>query len=308
MPVTSTLPTVEQPRSEQVAVEGGTLAVARWGDPEAPAVLAVHGLTSSHAFWMLVAAELGDEVSLLAPDLRGRGRSGAIPGPFGIDVHARDLVAVLDAAGAGEAVVVGHSMGGFVAAVLAVRSPERVSRLVLVDGGAPLTDPLPAGADVGEVLAGIVGPSLERLGRTFASSEEYRARWRSHPAFGEVPEALVQAYSDADLVGEAPSLRSSVSAEAVRADAAGMLQDRGVFSASARATCPVVLLHAERGMLDEPVGLYSSALLERARRAAPRTVLRAVPGTNHFTIGMSPHGAAAIASTIREAVAATTMR
>lgn len=290
---------------EEVPVAGGTLAVARWGAPDAPAVLAAHGLTSSHAFWSLVADELRDEVSFLAPDLRGRGRSADVTGPFGIAVHAEDLVEVLDLLGVREAIAVGHSMGGFVASVLALRYPPRVTRLVLVDGGAPLTDPLPADADVDAVLAGIAGPSLDRLGRTFASREEYREFWRSHPAFREVPEPLVEAYADADLVGEEPELRSSVSAEAVHADAAAMLLDPEVVDAHARVRCPVVLMHAERGMLDQPDAVYPHHRLEQVRAAAPATVLRAVPGTNHFTIGMSRHGAAAIASTIREAVAAT---
>jgi len=296
---------VTPPRFEEVPVAGGTLAVARWGAAGAPAVVAAHGLTSSHAFWSLVAEELGDEVALLAPDLRGRGRSAGVDGPFGIAVHAEDLVEVLDAAGIPEAIAVGHSMGGFVASVLAVRHPSRVSRLVLVDGGPPLMDPLAADADVDAVIAQIVGPSLERLDRTFASREEYRAFWRSHPAFREVPEPVLEAYADADLVGEEPELRSSVSAEAVHADAAAMLRDPDVLDAHARATCPVVLLHAERGMLDQPEALYPHARLERVRAAARGTVLRAVPGTNHFTVGLSRHGAAAIASTIREAVAAT---
>lgn len=293
------------PTFEEVPVAGGTLAVARWGAPDAPAVLAAHGLTSSHALWSLVAEELGDEVSLLAPDLRGRGRSAEVEGPFGIPVHAEDLVEALDLFGVREAIAVGHSMGGFVTSVLAARYPARVSFLVLVDGGGPFTDPLPADTDVDEVTAGLVGPALERLGRTFASREEYREFWRSHPAFREVPEPVLQAFADADLVGEEPELRSPVSAEAVRADAAGMLLDPDVLEAHARATCPVVLMHAERGMLDQPEAMYPHSRLERVRKAAPQTVLRAVPGTNHYTIAMSTHGAAAVASTIREAVAAT---
>jgi len=50
---------------------------------------------------------------LVAPDLRRGGASASIPGPFGIDAHADDLVAVLDRIGAGTATIVGQSMDGF---------------------------------------------------------------------------------------------------------------------------------------------------------------------------------------------------
>ena len=53
-------------------------------------------------------------VRLIAPDLRGRGRSNTLPGPFGMTRHADDMAAVLDFLGVPRAVVVGHSMGGFV--------------------------------------------------------------------------------------------------------------------------------------------------------------------------------------------------
>src|SRR6266511_2772920 len=81
-------------------------------------------------------AELLDgEVTLVAPDLRGRAGSRDAPGPYGIGRHADDLVAVLDHLGVSEALMVGHSMGGFVATVAAVRHPSRTTGVVLVDGG-----------------------------------------------------------------------------------------------------------------------------------------------------------------------------
>ena len=91
--------------------------------------------TATHLGWLEVAQRLPD-VILLAPDLRGRGRSAHLPGPYGLATHVADLVALLDAVGC-ERVVVGHSMGGFVAVTLAALHPDRVSRLVLVDGGLP---------------------------------------------------------------------------------------------------------------------------------------------------------------------------
>src|ERR1700757_2496553 len=86
----------------EVPVHGGTLHVGRAGPPPERAgavVLAVHGVTSSLMAYRRVARELlkaAPGVCLLVPDLRGRGRSCSLPGPYGVPAHLTDLVAVLD--------------------------------------------------------------------------------------------------------------------------------------------------------------------------------------------------------------------
>src|SRR5690606_16543776 len=107
---------------------------------QAPDVLVVHGITASHLAWPFVVSQLPGK-RVIAPDLRGRGSSSTLVGSAGMRAHAADLVAVLDALGAESVPVIGHSMGGFVAVVFAHVAPERVSQLVLVDGGLPLDAP-----------------------------------------------------------------------------------------------------------------------------------------------------------------------
>ena len=80
-----------------------------------PTILAVHGVTASHKAWAYLAAALPD-VRIIAPDLRGRGRSNSLPAPYGMPSHAEDLAAVLAELAPGPVVVVGHSMGGFAVA------------------------------------------------------------------------------------------------------------------------------------------------------------------------------------------------
>ncbi|GGF19638.1 alpha/beta fold hydrolase [Subtercola lobariae] len=103
----------------------GSLTVGEWGPADAPVVLAVHGITASHQAWRTVAALL-PEFHLIAPDLRGRGGSRTLPGPFGMARHADDLADVLDHLGARHATVVGHSMGAFASLIFGLRHPALV--------------------------------------------------------------------------------------------------------------------------------------------------------------------------------------
>ncbi len=99
-------------------------------------MLAVHGITANHLAWQLVADALPD-VRIVAPDLRGRGRSSGLPGPYGMVQHADDLARLVDQLGLGPVPVVGHSMGGFVAVAVADRHPELIRGVLLLDGGLP---------------------------------------------------------------------------------------------------------------------------------------------------------------------------
>ena len=119
-----------------VEVRGGSLRVGIWGTESGPPVLAIHGITASHLAWQLVAEALPD-LRIIAPDLRGRGRSSELPGPYGFDQHADDLARLIDQLGLGPVPIVGHSMGGFVAVAVAHRHPDLISGVLLLDGGLP---------------------------------------------------------------------------------------------------------------------------------------------------------------------------
>jgi lipase len=296
-------------RTHDVPVRGGRLRVGAWSaaGPVRHAVLAVHGITSSHRAWSLVAERVaGPGVLLLAPDLRGRGRSAGLPGPYGMAGHAEDLAAVLDALAPGlPAVVAGHSMGGFVAVTLAARRPELVGGLVLVDGGIPLV--LPAGWTPAAAARAGLGPAAARLSMTFADREQYRDFWRAHPAFADFS-AAVRDYVDYDLRPDGPPWRCSCVAEAMYADHAEQFAGGPVDLAWPGVTAPVTFLRAPRGLLDEPGGLYPEPAVTGWLAAHPQVRRVDVPGVNHYTITLGPAGAArtaaAVASALRPAVPA----
>ncbi|MEA2313199.1 MAG: hypothetical protein QOE28_3167 [Solirubrobacteraceae bacterium] len=280
-----------EPERFDVQTSGGELAVYRWPG-SGPVVLAVHGITSNHRSWGNVAAALGGDVTLVAPDVRGRGRSNGHPGPYAIADHADDLAAILDQLGEADAVVAGHSMGGFVATSFGERHPERAKALVLVDGGPPLL--VPPGVDVDQALAATLGPAMARLDMTFPDREAYREFWRRHPAFVGLWSDEVDAHVQHDLVGSEPELRSSCVRDAIRLNGRELLASEQVRTAIGRVRCPVRMLWAPKGMLDDPGGLYAADRLEGLDAEL-------VPGTNHYSILLGTDGAGAVAAAIRAA-------
>ena len=294
--------------SAAVPVRGGLLHVGQWHrGAEGPPVLAVHGITAHHQSWARVAAHLTD-VPVIAPDLRGRGQSRDLPMPGRLDDHADDLAAVLDHLGIERAVVVGHSMGGFVAVRFAHRHPHRVAGALLVDGGLPLPGPTPGPDGSTPSADDLLGPAIARLGRTFCSLEEYRAFWRAHPAFGPIWDEWVQAYVDYDLVGSDADLHPSATAEAVRVNTLELGDAAAHLSALASIPEGTEVLRVPRGLMDEPGGLYPAHHAEALAAELPQLRLRTLDDLNHYSGVLAESGAAAVAASVRAALARTTPR
>jgi len=93
-------------------------------------VLLIHGIGASSDDWEEQLPEFSHHYRIIAPDLRGFGRSEQ-QGPFSIDQFAADLWALLDRLEIGYCHIVGHSMGGAVALQMALEQPDRVNRMVL---------------------------------------------------------------------------------------------------------------------------------------------------------------------------------
>ncbi len=281
-----------------------------------PVVLAAHGITANALSWSVLARELTGRARVLAPDLRGRADSRSVAGGYGLGVHADDLVSVLDRVGVERAVVVGHSMGAFVAALCAARHPDRVAAAVLVDGGAAF--PPPAGhdsADVDALLQAVIGPAMARLSMTFETPQDYLDFWSGHPAVGPALAGPtgddVRAYLLHDLVpGDDGSLRSSCVLEAVRTDGGQVLLDAQAHAAvgdAVAAGVPVTLLWAARGLMDEPQGLYDTTRL--AALDLPEGVqVVPVADCNHYTVVLDPAAVQRVAAAVLSAFSEPAVR
>lgn len=112
--------------------KAGRLHVARAGDPSLPAIMLVHGFPQHWYGWKGVIAELAKEAHLIVPDLRGAGWSAL---PTGKDAAkkreiAADLRLILDQLGIDQITIAAHDWGGFTSQLLALETPERVTRLL----------------------------------------------------------------------------------------------------------------------------------------------------------------------------------
>ena len=111
------------------AGDGTVIYYETWGRGEP--LLLIAGLATDLRIWACQRLVFGRRFRCIALDNRGSGRSGKPDGPYSLEQMAADAVAVLDAEGVGRAHVVGHSMGSYVAQVMAVGHADRLRSLTL---------------------------------------------------------------------------------------------------------------------------------------------------------------------------------
>jgi pimeloyl-ACP methyl ester carboxylesterase len=269
----------------QIPVKGGELAVVRWpaADPAAPTVVLVHGITANALAWAAVAEAVDRRVHLLAPDLRGRAYSRDLAPPWGLDADVEDVLAVLDHAGLERAVLAGHSLGAFVVCAFAARHPDRVESVVAVDGGARLALVPDLAPDT--LLELTVGPAIRKLHMTFADGEAYLDFHREQPSFVGHWSPQLTAYLGRDTLWlPNGKVVSSCIEDAIRADGRQLITDEFVHEAINKLTCPVTLLCAERGILNQPQGFYDDDILAAAGIDRSRVNVVKIPDTNHYTV------------------------
>jgi pimeloyl-ACP methyl ester carboxylesterase len=233
--------------------DGLNLAIVEFGG-SGPPILLLHGLMGRATTWWAVAEWLIAHGRVLGLDARGHGRSDA-RGPWTTERMAADAAEVL--AGAGPAVVVGHSMGGLHGLVLAARYPELVRALVVEDMAVDFR-----GRSVDDARAWFGAlpqpfPSLSAVSRAFG---------RARPEFGAYMAECVQERADGYHLMARIEHVEEVAAEWARADHREVLEAVG---------CPVLLIEADETVA--PPG----QMAEMADRIPDVRHVR-VPGTGHL--------------------------
>lgn len=224
---------VEQ-RADRIEVDGASIFRLAWGDPKAPRIVFVHGGAASARWWVRMAPALARDHHVVAVDLSGHGESDWRE-EYRFATWADEVLAC------GPATVVGHSMGGFVAATAAARDPDGIEHLILVD--TPLMRP--------------ASSSLDAAHATFSKVKSYPTRGAAIERFRPLPP---QPVADTAFLAE-------VAAHSVRETSDGWLWkfDPAAFAGAgppdwpdglpsllARVTCPVSVIVGEHSGVVAP--------------------------------------------------------
>lgn len=276
-----------------VPVRGGDLAVFQYGDGQGAPVLLIHGVTSSNrAFQLFAESLIARGKAPFAVDLRGRGDSNNLAGPFGMRQHAQDMAAVIDHFGWSHPDVIGHSMGGFVAAAVAGLFAEKVGDVVFADGGVPL--PMPPGMSVEQIMPFVLGPAMTRLAMEFDDKEAYRNYWKPQAAFAKGWSSVLDEYVDYDLRGK----KASTNPQAVEEDSRDLFGDDLIVKSLQGLKKQSIFIKAERGLQNEDGGLYPMPVLDAVLPTYPMLKLEVLTDCNHYDMFLEVTGAEKVAQII----------
>lgn len=180
---------------------GVTLSVQLGGREGAEPIILLHGFPESHRTWRIVAPDLARDHFVVAPDQRGFAGSDK---PEGVDQYrtdriVADLLALADALGLKTFTLVGHDWGGAVAWLAALRHPDRVGRLVVVNAPHPLIfqkslidDPAQRAAS--QYIRAFRNPLMEKGIEAMSLETFYDKTFGSHADLSKVSDAERQAY------------------------------------------------------------------------------------------------------------------
>jgi pimeloyl-ACP methyl ester carboxylesterase len=160
------------------------------GPPDAPAVVLLHGGGSRGATWdLFTPALLAAGHRVVVPDLRGHAGSPRSR-PYTLEHHRDDVIALLDRLRLDRLMLIGHSLGGFAATLVAQAQPDRVTRLVLEDPPVPPRHTGAGKVSLGRLLLLSIGTAdprrrYDRLALTSAITQLRQAHpgwWDALPA------------------------------------------------------------------------------------------------------------------------------
>jgi len=266
-------------------------------------VIGIHGLTASYLNFIGIAERLNGRRPLFALDLRGRGNSDKPEAPYGMAQHAKDVAAAMKTLGLERCVIVGHSMGAFVATALAAQNPELVGGVIMIDGG--YVPDLPVGVDPDQMLDATLAHRIGQLRQTYESRECYRDFWRNQPSFSQEEwNPWFESFFDYEVgdVEENGSMRVKPKASdaGVRVDVAEAFKTDEITGRLKSLRVPTMLLRAEYGMVSGQPPFFPDAVMDAFRKNVPGMKEEVLSGTTHYTIVLGESGASRVADLISE--------
>ncbi len=268
---------IQSARDAFVTAGAIRLHAVQWGEQGTP-VVCVHGITANAFCFQALADHLADSNRVLAYDLRGRGDSDR-PAGYGVPAHADDLAAFIDALGLERPVVIGHSLGAFIALYFAAHHPDKLSKLVLIDGGAAL--PWKSAADQPAWLT----TAISRLGTPVPSFELYTQRVKAAPFLGPYWNAYLDLYYEHDVRRQPDgSVIAKCYREACLEDEQSLHAEGAPEAQWARVTVPTLLLRAGLGLVAQDDQMITPGDAAAAQQAIAGCRLVDFPTLNHYSI------------------------
>jgi lipase len=281
------MPTQTTRESTQHLVNGFT--VTEWPGG-GPTVFCLSGL-GSHAPTWAPFAERVPAARLFGIDLRGRGAGQGMAGPTGLRQHAKDVAGVIEALDLSDVVVIGHSMGAYLAPVVAQEATGRVRKLVLVDGGIRPALPLfmrPA------LVRMTFRKQLKAADATFPSVEAMAKKARAGTMLKDRPdlEPLIMGILEAES-RRPDGFRPKVDVGRAVEDAVDCFFGTATAEALAALSVPAVVLLAESAKKTGSKPFIADRAVAPAVAAQPLLHVTRLPG-NHVTVLFAPEVAAAV--------------
>lgn len=228
-------------------------------------LLLIHGFPLSAEIWHEQTAALSGEFRVIAPDLRGFGRSGMPNGAGTMDIYADDMIALLDHLGIEQAVVCGMSMGGYVLLNLLERYPQRVSAACFMVTRAGADD------EEGRARRSLLAAEVLKAGAEIAAAAFSKVLFAPETAANrpELAAAVLQIMTAAKPAGLAAALLA--------------MRDRKDYSGGMGfCKVPALVIGATEDLAMPPEESLKLAA------ALPGSVLRMIPGAGHMVMMEQP--------------------
>ncbi|MEP6599901.1 MAG: alpha/beta hydrolase [Actinomycetota bacterium] len=250
------------------------------GGPRAEPALYVHGLGGASTNWTDLAGQLAPWLDGEAIDLPGFGRSGPAPdGDYSLGAHARTVANYLHRH-RGPVHLIGNSMGGAIAILVAVRRPELVRTLTLISPAVPDLRPRRLAGDPLLPLVALPGVGALALRRLERMGPERRARGMIELCFAEP--SLVPEHRVAEAVAEIRYRSGNAwSSDAFVRSLRGLIGSyvamtpRSMWTRMASITAPTLVIWGDRDRL------VNVSLAPRVARTIPDARLLVLPGVGH---------------------------
>lgn len=259
-----------EPEIEHVVVHGYRRAFRRCGS--GPALVLLHGIGDSSEAWAPLMPILGERFTVVAPDLLGHGASDKPRADYSVAAYANGVRDLLDVLGIERATVVGHSLGGGVAAQACYQYPHRFERLVLVSTGGVAREVAPVLRLLSAPYAELTLPVTQLPGARLVAAALAAAVKCTPLAVGRDADELLRVF---DGLPDGPARKSFTRTLRSVVDWRGQLVtmlDRCYLAED----MPTLLVWGDRD------GIIPVAHAHRAHAAMPASRLEVFAGAGHF--------------------------